>query len=192
MRNKLAQERARTLRRSPTDAERRLWHYLRRRHLHGARFRRQFSIGPFIVDFVSLDAMLVIELDGSQHQAAIAYDAHRSRFLKQRGFRILRFWDNEVLAKTEAVLEVIGRVLEEAPIPTFPASGGRGRERAAIEVMQSPERSRTLVCSLLRLRGSDSGAAAGAQGMRAGTGTGGRADLTPSAGGEGQRASIPQ
>ena len=128
MRNKLAQERARTLRRSPTDAERRLWHYLRRRHLHGARFRRQFCIGPFIVDFVSLDAMLVIELDGSQHQAAIAYDAHRSRFLKQRGFRILRFWDNEVLAKTEAVLEVIGRVLEEAPHPNLPPQAGEGAE----------------------------------------------------------------
>ena len=125
MRNKLAQERARSLRLSLTDAERRLWHYLRRRHIHGMRFRRQVPVGPYIVDFVCLDARLAVELDGSQHQLAIAYDAQRDRFLRSRGYRVLRFWDNDVLARTQSVLEMIWRALEDAPIPTFPRRRGK-------------------------------------------------------------------
>jgi very-short-patch-repair endonuclease len=125
MRNKLAQERARSLRLSLTDAERRLWHYLRRRHIHGMRFRRQVPVGPYIVDFVCLDARLAVELDGSQHQFAIAYDAQRDRFLRSRGYRVLRFWDNDVLARTQSVLEMIWRALEDAPIPTFPRRRGK-------------------------------------------------------------------
>ncbi|HMN46797.1 MAG TPA: endonuclease domain-containing protein [Povalibacter sp.] len=107
MRDKLAQERARVLRRDPTDAERHLWYFLRRHHIADVRFRRQFPIGPYIVDFVCLDARLVVELDGSQHQSSIAYDAQRSRFLKSQGYRVLRFWDNDVLQRTESVLQVI-------------------------------------------------------------------------------------
>jgi very-short-patch-repair endonuclease len=125
MRNKLAQERARSLRLSLTDAERRLWHYLRHRHIHGMRFRRQVPVGPYIVDVVCLDAMLAVELDGSQHQLAIAYDAQRDRFLRSRGYRVLRFWDNDVLARTQSVLEMIWRALEDAPIPTFPRRRGK-------------------------------------------------------------------
>jgi adenine-specific DNA-methyltransferase len=92
------------------------------------RFRRQVPIGPFIVDFACLRAMLVIELDGGQHQLAMAYDAERSRFLKRQGFRVLRFWNNDVLVQTQAVLEVIGQAQKEAPIPAFPRKRGKEQE----------------------------------------------------------------
>jgi very-short-patch-repair endonuclease len=93
-----------------TDAERRLWYHLRRRQLCDTRFRRQVPIGPFIADFASLHSSLILEVDGSQHRDN-AKDVSRDRYLRSRGFRILRFWDNEVLQQTEAVLEVIRRSL---------------------------------------------------------------------------------
>lgn len=110
MRNPLAQRRATALRKRTTEAEQRLWYHLRRRQLSGARFRRQVPIGPFIADFASLESSLIIEVDGSQHRDN-AKDAHRDHYLRQRGFRILRFWDNEVLQQTDAVLEVVRRSL---------------------------------------------------------------------------------
>jgi very-short-patch-repair endonuclease len=120
MRDKVAQERARQMRLGSTDTEKHLWRFLRRRHVAGARFRRQYPVGPFIADFVCLDAMLVVELDGGQHQTAIAYDAHRDRFLKAQGFRVLRFWNNEVLQQTDAVLQVIWEAVAAAKKPPPP------------------------------------------------------------------------
>jgi very-short-patch-repair endonuclease len=117
MRNRRAQERARSLRRNATDAERHLWYFLRRRHIEGVRFRRQFPVGSFIVDFICLEAGLIVELDGSQHQVSIAYDAYRDRFLKAKGFRVLRFWDNDVLQRTESVLQVIWEAVAESGTP---------------------------------------------------------------------------
>ncbi len=95
------------LRTNSTDAEKRLWQALRNRQLAGYKFRRQFSIPPYIADFVCLEQRLVIELDGGQHADAITYDATRTVFLEQQGFRVLRFWNNDVLGNAEGVLEEI-------------------------------------------------------------------------------------
>jgi very-short-patch-repair endonuclease len=117
-----ATSRARALRRNATEAERRLWSKLRRRRTAGFRFRRQRPVGPFIVDFVCLSARLVIEVDGGQHDRRRAYDERRTRYLEARGFRVLRFWNNDVLANTDGVVEQIMRTLQEP-------GGERGGER---------------------------------------------------------------
>jgi very-short-patch-repair endonuclease len=104
--------RARTLRESATDAETLLWHHLRDRRLAGYKFRRQRPIGPFFADFACLEAKLVVELDGGQHAAATEYDAARSRAMESEGFRVLRFWNNEVLSQTDAVREQILQALQ--------------------------------------------------------------------------------
>ena len=98
---------ARDLRRSLTDAECLLWSRLRRRQMAGFKFRRQHQIGLYICDFASLDGKLVIELDGSQHALQLAYDARRDHFLRSAGFRVLRFWNSDVLARPEEVVETI-------------------------------------------------------------------------------------
>ncbi|MEI6269416.1 MAG: endonuclease domain-containing protein [Methylococcaceae bacterium] len=98
---------ARSLRKNQTDAERLLWQKLRNRQLLNVKFRRQFPIEPYIADFVCLELKLIIELDGSQHFDQIAYDNKRSDFLKQRGFKIFRFWNNDVFKNTEGVMESI-------------------------------------------------------------------------------------
>ena len=98
---------ARSLRKNQTDAERLLWQKLRNRQLLNVKFRRQFPIEPYIADFVCLELKLIIALDGSQHFGQIAYDNKRSDFLKQRGFKIFRFWNNDVFKNTEGVMESI-------------------------------------------------------------------------------------
>ena len=105
---------ARQIRRESTDAERLLWFHLRDRRL-GVKFRRQQFVGPFIVDFLSLEAAVIVEVDGSQHQEAV--DAGRMRFLERRGFRVLRFWNHDVLVRTESVLEVILASVALTPTP---------------------------------------------------------------------------
>ncbi|GAA0251662.1 endonuclease domain-containing protein [Rhodanobacter caeni] len=105
--------RARQLRNGSTDAERRLWHFLRRRQLAGHKFRRQYPLAGYIVDFVCVPARLVIELDGGQHLDAIEYDERRSAALQREGYRVLRFWNDDVLLRTEDVVREIFRVLEE-------------------------------------------------------------------------------
>jgi very-short-patch-repair endonuclease len=96
---------ARKLRRNSTDAEARLWYYLRSRRFDGAKFIRQFPIGPYIADFACRDARLAIELDGGQHNEVV--DAPRTQVIESFGYRIIRFWNNDVLANTEGVLEAI-------------------------------------------------------------------------------------
>jgi very-short-patch-repair endonuclease len=113
IRHPRTQHRATKLRKLPTDAESRIWYFLRRRNLLGYRFRRQAPIGPYIVDFLCVEAALVIELDGGQHADAKDYDSARDRFLRSRGLTVLRFWNNDVLQRTESVLEVIVRTLEK-------------------------------------------------------------------------------
>ena len=109
---------AKALRKSLTDAERWLWQHLRNRELTGWKFRRQHPFGPFIVDFVCIKKKLIIEVDGSQHVNRLWLDAKRSEYLKGRGYRILRFWDNEVLREGNSVLEVILSCLaEDTPSP---------------------------------------------------------------------------
>jgi very-short-patch-repair endonuclease len=125
-------ERARRLRKNMTDAEHALWRYLRRRLLDGHKFRRQVRVGPYIADFVCLKAMLVIEVDGGQHADAQLYDSRRDDFMRGQGYRVLRFWNNDVLGNMEGVWDVIAAALNDpsscagTPIPTFPHKGGRG------------------------------------------------------------------
>ena len=100
---------ARKLRERSTDAENRLWHYLRGRRLEGAKYLRQFSIGPHIADFACRELHLAIELDGGQHNPIV--DRPRTHVIEAFGYRILRFWNNDVLASTEGVLESIRHVI---------------------------------------------------------------------------------
>ena len=104
--------RARELRENATEAELALWRILRRRQIGGHRFRRQQPLGRYIVDFVCLEKRLVVKVDGGQHSCQIAYDSVRSGWLESEGFRVLRFWNNEVLVDTEAVGAVIFEALE--------------------------------------------------------------------------------
>ena len=98
---------ARGLMRRSTDAEQLVWQHLRDRRLGGFKFRRQHPIGRYVVDFVCLECRLVVELDGSQHMVNRTADAKRTRDLVQAGYRVLRFWDNDVLRNTGAVLASI-------------------------------------------------------------------------------------
>jgi very-short-patch-repair endonuclease len=110
--------RSRELRRNATEAERRLWARLSARQVAGTRFNRQFPIGPFICDFVSRTAMLVIEVDGGQHAEQELADAQRSAYLQANGFRVLRFWNNDVLENTDGVVTAIMRTLLDSPSPS--------------------------------------------------------------------------
>jgi very-short-patch-repair endonuclease len=103
--------RAKELRNNPTEAERILWQHLRLRQLGGYKFRRQQPLGNYIVDFVCLEKRLIIEVDGGQHSTQAAYDQQRNTWLEAQGFRVLRFWNNEILQNTEAVKELIWQAL---------------------------------------------------------------------------------
>ncbi|WP_333826205.1 endonuclease domain-containing protein [Pinisolibacter sp.] len=131
---------ARRLRRSMTGAEARLWAALRGHRFAGTSFRRQTPIGPYIADFCCPEVRLVIEVDGGQHgdDGGIARDLHRDAWLADAGFRVIRFWNHEVLAETDTVLDVIWFALDavgairgeaEPPLPGPPPRGGRGRQR---------------------------------------------------------------
>ena len=106
-----ATECSRALRRNPTDAEIRLWHHLRDRRLAGFKFRRQLPIGPYFADFGCAQRRLIIELDGGQHAEQAAPDARRSAYLNEQGYTVIRFWNDQVLKETDAVLEEILRCL---------------------------------------------------------------------------------
>lgn len=121
---------ARALRKDMTEAERHLWRSLRMHHLDGHKFRRQFPLGPYIVDFICLPARLIVELDGGQHLDSPA-DKTRDAWLASQGFRVMRFWNNDVLNQTEAVLESILAALRPPhPHPNPPPSRGRERRDA--------------------------------------------------------------
>ena len=100
---------ARKLRCSQTEAEKRLWWHLRARQLEGAKFVRQFPIGGKVTDFACRAAHLAIELDGGQHDKIV--DAGRNEIIEAFGYRVIRFWNNDVLANTEGVLEAIRQEL---------------------------------------------------------------------------------
>ena len=108
-----------------TEAEKRLWGELRQRRLQGQKFRRQQPLGPYIVDFVCLAKRLIVELDGGQHVLAVDPDERRTSFLMRAGYRVLRFWDNDVLCDVNAVLEEILRHLNTPHPNPLPASGER-------------------------------------------------------------------
>ena len=106
--------RARSLRQNQTDAEGLLWQYLRHKRLGGHRFRRQQRVGPFIADFACLPHKLLIELDGSDHAEQLEQDRNRDDFLRAQGYRVLRFWNNEVFHNCNGVLDAIHRALDES------------------------------------------------------------------------------
>ena len=110
---------AQALRHRATEAETRLWFHLRNRALDGYKFRRQVPIGRFVVDFFCRDALLVVEVDGSQHfePGAAAQDAERTAYLRSLGLHVLRFDNRQVLTETEAVLETILLTLTDATSP---------------------------------------------------------------------------
>jgi len=119
---------ARELRQRQTDCETLLWRELRGRRFAGIKFRRQFPIGGYVVDFFCVGARVAIELDGGQHAVGQSYEDRRGRALEDAGVRILRFWNSEVLQNLDGVLEVIlaaTRGTPPSPRPSPPA-GGRG------------------------------------------------------------------
>jgi very-short-patch-repair endonuclease len=100
------------LRSSQTQAEHLLWYYLRNHHFQGFKFRRQHILQGYIVDFVCLQSRLVIEVDGGQHAERQDYDNYRTEKLQKDGFRVLRFWNHEILTNIEGVLEGIMNELQ--------------------------------------------------------------------------------
>ena len=106
--------RAKTLRKNATDTERQLWRYLRNRQ-SGIKFRQQQPPGHYIVDFVCFEKRLIIEIEGGQHQEQAEYDEVRTDWLRQQGYEVLRFWNNQVLNEIEAVLEAINVALTTPP-----------------------------------------------------------------------------
>jgi very-short-patch-repair endonuclease len=117
---------ARGLRRRQTDAELKLWRCLRSRQVFGAKFRRQHPISPYIADFACPECRLVIELDGRQHGGA--RDRERDRQLAGLGWRVLRFWDNDALKETEAVLKTIFAEVTSPSPPPSPVQGRGSKE----------------------------------------------------------------
>jgi very-short-patch-repair endonuclease len=108
-------ETARRLRREQTPAEQILWRHLRGKRMCNVKFRRQHPIGPYFVDFCSVERNLILEVDGGQHAEQSADDETRSSFLRSHGYRVLRFWNHRVLANTNEVLDEIENVLTSDP-----------------------------------------------------------------------------
>jgi very-short-patch-repair endonuclease len=124
---------AKRMRAEPTEAEQKLWWHLRHRlALDGTHFRRQVRFGRYIADFVSHGAKLVIEVDGGQHDEQALADAARSRFIEAQGYRVLRFWNNDVLRNIDGVLEEIRCVISATPTPNPSPQGGGELRRAGI------------------------------------------------------------
>lgn len=124
---------AKNLRINQTDAEKSLWNHLKSKQLASTKFRRQQPIGNYIVDFVSLDKKLVIELDGGQHSINAPEDQERNKWLAGQGFKVLRFWNNDVLKNIENVLESIMENVSPIPTPSYPEGhhGHQGRGEMA-------------------------------------------------------------
>ena len=115
---------AKSLRSGQTDAETKLWVHLRAHRFFGLKFKRQKPIGTFIVDFVCLEQKLIIELDGSQHADKVDYDEQRTKYLENEGYKVLRFWNNQVLQEMESVLEAIRLEIALSPTPLPQAGEG--------------------------------------------------------------------
>ena len=119
---------ARSLRKNQTDAERKLWRCLRARELCGFKFRRQYPIAPYIVDFICVEKQLIVEVDGGQHGTMTELDNRRTEFLNARGYRVLRFWNNEVLQQLDAVLaRILDSLMHPHPSPLPQAGEGTSR-----------------------------------------------------------------
>ncbi len=120
-----------------TDAESALWRLLRRHQLEGRKFRRQVPIGRYVADIVCHDAKLIIEVDGGQHDRQSESEIRRTDFLKSQGFRVLRFWNTEILANPKGVWTMIADALHQHhPHPDPPPS--RGRESLPAPLVSPP------------------------------------------------------
>ena len=119
---------AKSLRAEMTQAEQKLWRHLRAHRLQQYKFKRQQPLGPYIADFACFNARLIVEVDGSQHLES-PRDARRDEWFKANNFRVLRFWNDQVLQETESVLEVILRAVEETPLPQPLSRKGRGERK---------------------------------------------------------------
>lgn len=117
---------AKALRQNMTDAEQLLWRHLRAHRLNGQKFRRQQPIGSYVVDFVHLGSKLIVEADGGQHNQSES-DAVRDEWLTSQGFKIMRFWNNDILSNTDAVLTAILDALAPSPLTPLP-QGERGTD----------------------------------------------------------------
>lgn len=127
---KMLRRRARNLRNNATDAERCLWRVLRQRNLDGFRFRRQVPIEGYIVDFVCPQAKLVVELDGGQHAERTQHDAARTSRLESLGYRVIRYWNDDVLLRLDDVVMDIHRRLMAGFTPPRPSPSRCEREGA--------------------------------------------------------------
>ena len=131
---------AKTLRKRSTDVEILLWRCLRDRQMEGLKFRRQQPIGRYIVDFVCFEKKIIIEVDGGQHAVETKKDTERDEWFRSQGFKVLRFWNNEVLANTQGVLEVVRiNCLSHPHPPLNPLPSRDGKEKEI-----SPSRERNL------------------------------------------------
>jgi adenine-specific DNA-methyltransferase len=101
------------MRHEPTDVERKLWFALRDRRLAGKKFRRQVPIGSYIADFLCLEQKLIVELDGGQHDEQATHDERRTAFLSGEGYRVIRFWNNDVIENFDGVLMTIAEALDQ-------------------------------------------------------------------------------
>jgi very-short-patch-repair endonuclease len=132
-----AKKAAKRLRRQPTDAESKLWYHLRRKQIDGHRFRRQSPVGPYVVDFLCVEAGLIVEVDGGQHSWRAEDDAKRTNWLESQGYRVVRFWNNEVSENIEGVLETIFQAALKTPPPQpSPSEEGEG-----VDAPRQPEES---------------------------------------------------
>ena len=116
--------RARELRKASTDAEQKLWSRLRRRQLGGYKFRRQHPVGGYIADFACVERCLIVEADGGQH-ADDPNDVIRSRRLETMGWRVLRFWNNDILTNPDGVIQAILHAVDASPRPLAGEGGAR-------------------------------------------------------------------
>ena len=163
-------ETARRLRRTSTDAERRLWYFLRNRQLGGFRFRRQLPIGRYFADFACIEARLAIELDGGQHLDDGVADAERAQRIARAGFRVLRVWNTQALLETESVLKCVLAALREAHFDCAPDANDRSprdqqRENVRRPALDGARRLRGKRCARVS-RGSQAACAPCAAGTR--------------------------
>jgi very-short-patch-repair endonuclease len=121
-------KRAKELRKNMTDAEKKIWQMIRKRQILGNKFRRQVPIGPYIADFVCFEKKVIVEIDGGQHKTREGYDQKRTKWFQSQGFRVIRFWNNDVLKNIEGVTERLYARLggfPDHPHPNPPPSRGR-------------------------------------------------------------------
>jgi len=131
-----ATKHARNLRKDATLPERKLWRVLRDKQLGGHRFRRQHPLGDYFVDLVCVERMLIIELDGGQHADQEEYDARRSAWLESQGYKVLRFWNNDVMGNIEGVVAMVAAALERSLLP--PSQPSRLKGESALSELDGP------------------------------------------------------